>query len=102
MKQVNNIFVDNYTHFGGDEISYTCYDLKPSIKEWMIKNGIPDYPQLSIYYRKKQKALWRNITKLSRAIYWANAKLNLPVEDDDIIHWWGNKNQTGVLEGKKN
>jgi N-acetyl-beta-hexosaminidase len=44
MKQVSSLFVDNYTHFGGDEISYKCYDLKPSIKEWMDKNGIPGYP----------------------------------------------------------
>jgi hypothetical protein len=45
----------------------------------MDKNGIADYGQLSVYYRKRQKALWRNITKTSKAIYWANAQLNLPV-----------------------
>lgn len=38
----------------------------------MNKNNITSYEQLSIYYRKNQKKLWRNITPFKKAIYWAN------------------------------
>lgn len=55
MKEISGIFTDNYVHFGGDEISNTCYDQKPSIKEWMNQHNIETYKDLSIYYRKKQK-----------------------------------------------
>ena len=46
MKYVNETFTDNYVHFGGDEIEEDCYDKKPSIMDWMIKNNISSYKNL--------------------------------------------------------
>jgi len=38
----------------------------------MDKHNISTYLQLSNYYRKEQKKIWRNITAFKKAIYWAN------------------------------
>lgn len=40
---VNNTFDDNYVHFGGDEVLLECWDQRPSIKEFMVANNLPDY-----------------------------------------------------------
>lgn len=72
MKFVNDNFEDTYVHFGGDETSESCWNIKPSIKVWMDQNNIASYKDLQIYYRRRQKDLWRDITPSKKAIYWAN------------------------------
>lgn len=37
------MFIDPVVHFGGDEVQKECWDTKPSIKEWMNKNNVPNY-----------------------------------------------------------
>ena len=102
LSYTNETFPDGYIHFGGDEIEEECYDKKPSIMEWMLKNNISSYKDLEIYYRKKEKSVWRNISSSKKAIYWANEEINLPVEDDDVIQWWGVSANVDRLKGKKN
>jgi hexosaminidase len=46
MKLVNSTFEDPYVHFGGDEVTTSCWDLKPSIKAWMAENSIASYHDL--------------------------------------------------------
>lgn len=55
-----------------------------------------------MYYRKKEKQLWREISPSRKVIYWANEEINLPVEDDDVIQWWGVSKNADRLAGKKN
>lgn len=55
MKLVNSTFDDPYVHFGGDEVLAICWDLKPSIKMWMVEHHVETYRDLEIGYRKKQK-----------------------------------------------
>ena len=43
MQYTNSSFDDPYIHFGGDEVEEDCWDRKPSIKEWMKDNNIPNY-----------------------------------------------------------
>jgi hexosaminidase len=102
MKLVNETFDDPYVHFGGDEVLALCWDLKPSIKQWMLENGISSYKELEIGYRKRQKQLWRKISPNKKAIYWANELLNLPLEEDDVLHWWGESIDVHKLAGKPN
>jgi hexosaminidase len=69
----------------------------------MKQNGIKDYKDLSIDYRKRQKKMFREkISKTKKAIYWANEEIDLPVEDDDVIHWWGTSANQAALSGRKN
>jgi hexosaminidase len=35
-------------------------------------------------------------------IYWANEGIDLPVENDDVIHWWGVSANVNKLAGRKN
>lgn len=71
MNYVNNTFTDEAVHMGGDEVNLTCWDRKPSIKDWMKNHNISSYTDLQNYYRIEQKKIWRNMTKKT-AIYWAN------------------------------
>lgn len=100
--EASTLFEDEYVHFGGDEIEESCFGQKPSIKEWMDSHNISSYKQLEIYYRQRQKALWRNITTHKKAIYWANEDINLPVENDDVIQWWGVSKNVAALANKTN
>ncbi len=89
MTHTNAIFHDPYVHFGGDEVVQSCWDRKPSIKEWMKEKNISTYKDLSIDYHKKQKAIWRNISSTKKVIYWANEQIDLPLQSDDVLQWWG-------------
>jgi len=35
-------------------------------------------------------------------MYWTNEAVNLPVQDDDIIHWWGAHSNIKVLKDMNN
>lgn len=102
MKYVNSKFEDPYVHFGGDETVNSCWDFKPSIKEWMVKNNIPTYNDLSIWYRRKQKSLWRTLSTTKKVIYWANEAIDLPLEADDVVQWWGLTANLKKLENRPN
>lgn len=43
MDYVNKFSEDPYIHFGGDETNDICWDLRPSIKEWMKTNNMTNY-----------------------------------------------------------
>lgn len=101
LREVNEMFIDSVVHFGGDEVELLCWDLRPSIKEWMIKNKIPTYKDLEIYYRNRQKQIWRKISNKT-ASYWANEDIDLPTEADDYIHWWGVSKNVRQLENRTN
>lgn len=34
-------------------------------------------------------------------MYWANEDIDLPVKDDDVIHWWGVSANVNKLAGRK-
>ncbi len=46
--------------------------------------------------------MWRNISAFKKAIYWANEDIDMPVEADDVIHWWGVSKNVNKLAGRKN
>ena len=102
LKYVNQTFIDDYAHFGGDEVVYNCWGNRQNIVDWMKANNIADFKALSIYFRQKQKKLWRTISPTKKVIYWANENIDLPVEDDDVIHWWGVSANVSKLAGRKN
>lgn len=80
MDYINTTFEDQYVHLGGDEIVHDCWAAKQSINDWMAQNGIAagDYEGLAIYYRERQKQLWRTISP-KKVIYWANEDIDLPM-----------------------
>lgn len=63
--------------------------------------NISDYKSLQIYYRQQQKKIWRQISSSKKAIYWANEEIDLPLESDDVIQWWGVTKNIDRLKGTK-
>ena len=100
---VNSTFDDQFIHFGGDEVIEECWDQRPHIKEYMKENNISDYKGLSVDYRKRQKKLFRSsISPKKTVIYWANEEIDLPMDDEDAIQWWGTSANQDKLSGRKN
>ena len=52
-------------------------------------------------FRQREKKLWRSISQ-KKVIYWANEDIDLPLEDDDIIQWWGVSSNVDRMAGRKN
>ena len=53
-------------------------------------------------YRRKQKGIFRNISKSKRAIYWANEVIDVPLEQDEVVEWWGLSKNLNRLKNRKN
>ncbi|CAD8134243.1 unnamed protein product [Paramecium octaurelia] len=104
MQDFNDMFAKvQFIHFGGDEASNSCFDQRPSIKQFMNEHGIATYFDLQVYYRQRQKDIWKNVVKSSKRVaYWYNKQDQLPAEDDDIIHWWGLTSQLVDVKNRKN
>ena len=68
----------------------------------MKDNNIASFKDLTIYFEQQQKKLWRSINNKRKVIYWANEGIDHPVEDDDVIHWWGVSANVNKLVGRKN
>jgi hexosaminidase len=87
-------------HFGGDEVTYDCWGQRETIKQYMKEHNISTYFNLSVDFRIRQKALWQqNITGKKKIIYWANEDIDLPLDEDDVIQWWGVSQNVDRLKG---
>ncbi|CAD8062288.1 unnamed protein product [Paramecium sonneborni] len=92
-----------FVNFAGDEVSKTCWDQRPEIKQFMVENNIKDYYELQSYYRKRQKQLWKEVIKAEQdIIYLYRQEDNLPLDKEDIIHWWGYTDQLPDVADKPN
>jgi len=101
MKFTNATFIDQYIHFGGDEVTYACWDAEPSIVKYMKDNNIASSYDLSVVYRLQQKKLFRTFSN-KKVIYWANEDIDLPLEAEDTIHWWGVAANVNKMAGRPN
>jgi hexosaminidase len=101
MSFIDESFDDEYVHLGGDETVHECWGAQKSITDWMANHNITDFEGLSLYYRERQKQLWRKKTN-KKVIYWANEDIDLPMEDEDTVEWWGVFANVGQIVGRKN
>lgn len=65
----------------------------------MKEHNISNYFELSVDFRKRQKSLWRNTISSKKIIYWANEDIDLPLEEDDVVQWWGVSQNVHKLKG---
>ena len=101
MNYTSKVFEDPYIHFGGDEVDQECWDKRPSIRQWMDQNNIKTYEELSVYYRIRQKEIYRKDFS-KKVIYWANEEINLPLQTDDVLQWWGLTENLSLIANKPN
>jgi len=53
-REVDELFVDNYLHIGGDEVSFNCWESNPDIRAFMREQGWGfDYSKLEQYYETR-------------------------------------------------
>jgi len=70
---------------------------------YMNAHNISNYENLSIVYRQNQKAMFRSkISATKKAIYWANEDIDLPLQPDDAVEWWGDAANQTFLSGRPN
>ena len=56
----------------------------------MNQNNVSDYVALAEDYRQKQKKLFRDsVSSNKKVIYWANEAIDLTMDDEDLVQWWG-------------
>lgn len=71
-----------------------CWDLRPSIQEFMKQKNIHGYGQLVMYWRYQLKQVLPSSRKV---IFWRNNAENVTSGPDDILHYWGS--QEDVAKG---
>ena len=56
----------------------------------MNQNNVSDYVALAEDYRQRQKKLFReSVSSNKKVIYWANEAIDLTMDDEDLVQWWG-------------
>ena len=53
-------------------------------------------------YRRKQKSIFRNVSKSKRSIYWTNEVIDVPLEQDEVVQWWGVSKNLDRLKNRTN
>ena len=71
-----------YLHIGADEVQTECWDLKPSIKQWMVENDIPDYNTLIQHYINKTADY---VEEGRMKIYWFNVAHGIMIYPDNSV-----------------
>lgn len=46
--------------------------------------------------------MWRKISNFKKVIYWANEDIDMPLEADDVVQWWGITKNVDKMAGRKN
>jgi hexosaminidase len=92
IKEINQLFSSSpYIHLGGDEVSPDCWDLRPDIKTFMATKNITDYGELQMYWRSQIKSV---LPPNRKFIFWRNDGTDVTTLNTDILHYWGNQNDT--------
>ena len=96
IKEVESWFTNSpYFHFGGDEVSSACWDLRPAIKEYMDDFGLKNYAELQAFWRIDLKT---ELPAGRKAIFWRNDATDLIAGEDDVVQYWGA--QADTAKGK--
>ncbi|XP_022179120.1 beta-hexosaminidase subunit beta-like isoform X2 [Myzus persicae] len=98
LAEVNELFLDNYLHLGGDEVNTTCWTTNKRIQTFMHRNNIKNVTELKNYYFTHIFNMTRNLKALP--IVWEeifDEKINL--DSNVVVHVWkGGYNYSIVSE----
>lgn len=64
IKEMAELFPDQYFHIGGDEVNGKQWDSSPAIREFMQKHGLKDNHQLQAYFNLKLQEIVRKHGKI--------------------------------------
>eukprot|EP00026_Physarum_polycephalum_P004786 Phypoly_transcript_04810.p1 GENE.Phypoly_transcript_04810~~Phypoly_transcript_04810.p1 ORF type:complete len:455 (+),score=56.61 Phypoly_transcript_04810:14-1378(+) len=71
LTEMKGKFMDEYMHFGGDEVNYPCWNT-PAILKWMKENNIPNFQQLEQYFENNLAKITEKVG-INRRVFWEDA-----------------------------
>lgn len=108
MREMADVFPDEYFHLGGDEVNQGCWNAVPSILSWMQSNGFASYNASSQAWEYDFTGLqgsWavfvQNITTSlnKKAVVWEESfTLGFDLSPDTVVQVWLPDDGTDVLK----
>ena len=88
LREVTEVFPEQYIHLGGDEVYYGCWKSNPSVQAFMTKMGFgSDYAKLEEYYM--QKVLNYVIQHNGQPVVWEDVVNNaVKVNPNTVVQVW--------------
>ncbi|KAI3386931.1 hypothetical protein SNEBB_004278 [Seison nebaliae] len=90
--EIYTIFLDDYVHLGGDEVSFACWESNPDIEEFMKKHSFgTDYSKLEQFYMEKLLSIIHNLPTTHDNFYiiWQDVIDNhVVVNNETIVQVW--------------
>eukprot|EP00026_Physarum_polycephalum_P006240 Phypoly_transcript_06282.p1 GENE.Phypoly_transcript_06282~~Phypoly_transcript_06282.p1 ORF type:complete len:551 (+),score=47.63 Phypoly_transcript_06282:60-1655(+) len=72
LAEMKGLFMDDFIHFGGDEVQYECWNMTPSVVQWMKDNDVPSFQQLEQYFENNLAKI-TDKNQITRRIFWEDA-----------------------------
>ncbi|KAJ6649281.1 Beta-hexosaminidase subunit beta [Pseudolycoriella hygida] len=91
LREVVDVFPDNYVHIGGDEVGFECWESNPEIKDFMNKNNVTNYEMLEEIYIQRIVDFVHNLNRSS--VVWQEVFENgVRLPNGTVVQvWTGNR-----------
>ncbi|KAF5291376.1 hypothetical protein FQA39_LY03527 [Lamprigera yunnana] len=87
LKEVVEVFPDNYLHLGADEVEFECWSGNSNITSFMEQNNITSYTELESYYI--QKLIDMSDALGATSLVWEEVFTNgVHLPNKTIVHVW--------------
>jgi hexosaminidase len=70
--EMRSLFMDNYMHFGSDEVLYDCWNKTPAVVQWMKDNNIPSFELLEQYFENNLAKITKK-NGVTNRVFWEDA-----------------------------
>jgi hexosaminidase len=95
LKEMTDLFPDEYIHLGGDEVVFGCWFDDPNIARWAASKGFRNGNQIEEYFEQKLQAMvlpgnQNNISK--KMVVWEELFENgVSLRSDVIVQVWSSR-----------
>jgi hexosaminidase len=89
-KDLDEYFKGDMVHLGGDEVQESCWDERPSIKEYMKQHNIPDYKALMSHYIERERKVVQEVSPSKKLVQWiCENESKIKYGEDEVLQYWG-------------
>ncbi|RZC34074.1 beta-hexosaminidase subunit alpha-like [Asbolus verrucosus] len=95
--EIKEVFRDKYTHLGGDEVDFACWESNPEVNQFMVDRDIADYSALQSYYIQK---LIDYVSSIGlKSIVWEEVFThNATLPETTVVNVWKSDDPQSVLD----